>query len=299
MEVSMVAEKVDLELVVEKRAIVGEGSLWDAEKKVMYWVDILSAQVYIYDPDSGQNRTIDTCQAVGTVVPRKSGGLVVALHNGFAQIDLQSEKITPIGEDPERRIPANRFNEGKCDPVGRLWAGTMEFGCAQDAGALYCLDAQQTVSKKIAPVTISNGIVWSADQQTMYFIDTPLNNVRAYDYDIDTGGISNERVICENEGKGGFDGMAIDAEGMLWIAVYGGWAVKRYDPKSGQLLRELGMPFPNVTSCAFGGENLDELYITSACQGMDEQALAAQPLAGSLVKVDPGCQGVDSPPYAG
>ncbi|MGY8827482.1 MAG: SMP-30/gluconolactonase/LRE family protein [Candidatus Latescibacterota bacterium] len=295
----MVAEKIDIQQVIAKRTLVGEGALWDADKKVMYWVDILSAQVYIYDPLSGVNRTIDTCQAVGTVVPRQSGGLVVALHNGFAHIDLDTEKMTPIGEDPERQMPANRFNDGKCDPAGRLWAGTMAFAGTQNAGALYCFDLDHSVTKKITPATVSNGIVWSADNKTMYFIDSPLNSVRAYDYDIDTGAIDHERVVCQNEGAGIFDGMAIDAEGMLWIALYGAAAVKRYDPHSGALLRELSMPFSNVTSCAFGGENLDELYITSACQQMDEATLAQQPLAGSLVKIDPGCRGVVSVAYAG
>ncbi|MFT5378033.1 MAG: sugar lactone lactonase YvrE [Candidatus Latescibacterota bacterium] len=295
----MVAEKIDIQQVIAKRTLVGEGALWDADKKVMYWVDILRAQVYIYDPLSGVNRTIDTCQAVGTVVPRQSGGLVVALHNGFAHIDLDTEKMTPIGEDPERQMPANRFNDGKCDRAGRLWAGTMAFAGTQNAGALYCLDLDHSVTKKITPATVSNGIVWSADNKTMYFIDSPLNSVRAYDYDIDTGAIDHERVVCQNEGAGIFDGMAIDAEGMLWIALYGGAAIKRYDPHSGALLRELSMPFSNVTSCAFGGENLDELYITSACQQMDEGTLAQQPLAGSLVKIDPGCRGVVSVAYAG
>ena len=120
-----------------------------------------------------------------------------------------------------------------------------------------------------------------------------------YDYDIGSGEISNERVVCSNEGEGIFDGRAIDAEGTLWIAIYGGWAVKRYDPKSGQLMRELSMPFSNVTSCAFGGENLDELYITSACQQMSQDDLDKQPLAGSLVKINPDTRGVDSPAFAG
>ena len=295
----MAAEKVDLQQVVPMRTLVGEGSLWDSEKKVLYWIDILSSEVYIYDPASGGNRVINTCQAVGTVVPRQSGGLMVALHNGFAHIDLDTEKLTPIGEDPERGIPANRFNDGKCDPAGRFWAGTMAFDCSDGAGALYCLDTDHTVTKKLGPASISNGIVWTADQKTMYYIDSPLNTVRAYDYDVETGAIDNERVVCSNEGRGIFDGMAIDAEGTLWIAIYGGWAVKRYDPRGGGLMAEYAMPFSNVTSCAFGGEGLDELYVTSACQQMDEQDLADQPLAGSLVKMDPGCRGVDSPAYAG
>lgn len=213
-------EHLDPELVVDKRAGVGEGSLWDSDRNVLYWVDILGHELYVYDPSSGQNRTIPTCQAVGTVVPRKRGGVVLALHNGFAALDLDTEKITPIA-DPERRIPSNRFNDGKCDPAGRFWAGTMEFSGAADCGALYCLDVDHSVSKKVEPVTISNGIVWSADYSTMYYIDTALDTVRAYDYDIDTGNISNERVAVEHQiGDGHFDGMSIDEEGMLWIAVF-------------------------------------------------------------------------------
>ena len=181
-------EKIAPDLVVEKDALIGEGAVWDADDELLYWVDILGHEVYVYDPVSGINRTIPTCQAVGTVVKRQSGGLVVALHNGFAHIDLRTERMVPLGEDPERDLPGNRFNDGKCDPAGRLWAGTMEFGGARDQGALYCLDVDHSVSRKVAPVSISNGIVWSADQQTMYFIDSGLNNVRAYDYCRDSGG---------------------------------------------------------------------------------------------------------------
>lgn len=295
----MTREKVVPELLVAKDALVGEGSIWDIDEQVLYWVDILSHELYVYDPANGSNCTIPTCQTVGTVVVRKSGGLVVALHNGFAHLDLESEKITPLGTDPERSIPANRFNDGKCDPAGRLWAGTMEFKGAKGQGALYCLDTDHSVSKKVSSVSVSNGIVWTADQQTMYFIDSGLNNVRAYDYDIDSGDIRNERVVVENEGAGVFDGMAIDAEDTLWIAVYGGACVKRYNPQDGALVRELQLPMDNVTSCAFGGAKLDELYVTSACQGFDAAARRAQPLAGSLVRLDPGVQGVPAVAYAG
>jgi sugar lactone lactonase YvrE len=295
----MTQKRVDYEVVVEKDAIVGEGSLWDPDEKVLYWIDILSHQLYIYDPASGANRTIETAQAVGTVVKRQKGGLMLALHNGFAHIDPETEKITPVGIDPERSVPANRFNDGKCDPAGRFWAGTMEFGGEKDQGALYCLDVDHTVSKKVSPVSISNGIVWSADHKTMYFIDTGTNNVRAYDYAVDSGAIANERVVVTNEGTGGFDGMAIDAEGLLWIAVFGGGAVRCYDPGSGRLVRSLELPATNITSCAFGGAALDELYVTSACHGLSAAARAEQPLAGSLLKVDPGAVGVPAYAYAG
>ena len=294
----MAEDKVDPELVVEKRTHVGEGSLWDPEEKVLYWVDILSHQLYIYNPASGVNRTIETCQSVGTVVKRASGGLMLALHNGFASLDLETEKITPIA-DPEREIPGNRFNDGKCDPAGRFWAGTMEFNGAPDQGALYCLDADHSVSLKVEPVSISNGIVWTADSETMYYIDTGANNVRAFDYDADTGAISGERVAVTNEGEGHFDGMSIDEEGMLWVAVFGGWGVRRFDPGNGALLRDVRLPMSNVTSCAFGGDQLDELYVTSAVHGMDEAAFREQPLAGSLVRIDPGVCGVPAFSYAG
>ena len=292
-------EHIDPELAVEKRALVGEGSLWDPNSKILYWVDILSHELYLYDPATGQNRTIPTCQSVGTVVPRKSGGVALSLHNGFAALDLDTEKITPIA-DPERDIPANRFNDGKCDPAGRFWAGTMEFNGATDQGALYCLDIDHSVAKKVEPVSISNGIVWSADNSTMYYIDTPLNTVRAYDYDVDTGNISNERVAIEHQGgEGHFDGMSIDEEGMVWIALFGGWGVQRYNPANGELLRSIRLPVEQTTSCAFGGENLDELYVTSAAIGLDDAALAAQPLSGALIVIDPGVRGVPAFSYGG
>ena len=291
-------EHIEPELVVAKRALVGEGSVWDARQKVLYWVDILSHELYIYDPATGENRIVQTCQAVGTVVPRARGGVAVALHNGFALIDLSNDKITPLA-DPERSIPANRFNDGKCDPAGRFWAGTMAFDGDPERGALYCLDVDHGVEKKLDAVTISNGIVWSADHRTMYYVDTGLNNVRGFDYDIDSGEISSERVVIENEGEGHFDGMSIDAEGMVWIALFGGAGVRRYDPGSGSLLRDVSLPISQVTSCAFGGERLDELYITSAATGLDEAALAREPLAGSLVKINPGVRGVEAYAYGG
>ena len=289
---------VDPEVVVRKRSRVGEGSIWDAKKSLLYWVDILSGEVCIFDPVTGENRIIQTCQAVGTVVPRANGGLVVALHNGIASLDPESEKLTLIA-DTEWDIPSNRFNDGKCDPAGRLWAGTMEFGGENGKGALYCFDTDGTVTKKVSPVSISNGIVWSGDQKTMYYIDTPVDNVRAWDFDVETGEIRNERVVIENQGSGHFDGMSIDEEDTLWIAMAGGWEVRRFDPGNGQHLESLRLPVSLVTSCAFGGENLDELYITSISQGFTEEQWKEEPLAGSLLRVKVQARGVPSFPYGG
>ena len=290
--------RVEPEVAVRVEAIVGEGAIWDADKGVLYWLDILGSQLYVFDPKTGQNRAIDVGQTVGTVVPRASGGVMVALHNGFAALDLETEKVTPVA-DPERDIPANRFNDGKCDPAGRFWAGTMEFNGEADRGALYCLEIDHSVSRKVEPVTISNGIVWSLDNRTMYYIDTARDNVRAWDYDLESGDIGNERVVIENEEPGHFDGMTIDEEGMIWIAVFGGWGVWRYDPLSGALLEKVLVPVEQITSCAFGGDNLDELYITSCRYLMDEQALREQPLAGSLLRVKVGARGVPAFAFGG
>ena len=157
--------RVEPEVAGNMETIVGEGAIWDADSQVLYWVDILVSLLFVFDHKTGHNRAIDVGQAVGTVVPRSRGGVMVALHNGFAALDLISEKLTPIA-DPERSIPANRFNDGKCDPAGRFWAGTMEFNGEPDRGALYCLDIDHSVTQKVSPVTISNGIVWSLDSQT-------------------------------------------------------------------------------------------------------------------------------------
>ncbi len=290
----------DVETVVDRRSLVGEGAIWDARRQRLLWVDILGHLLFFYDPATGENRGINLLQAVGTVVPRAKGGVVVALHNGFARLDPETERMTPIA-DPEADLPGNRFNDGKCDPAGRLWAGTMAFDGMRDReqGALYCLDADGTVTRKLGRVSISNGIVWSADARTMYFIDTVKNDVRAFDYDLETGSIANERVTVRNDGDGHFDGMTIDAEGMVWIALFGGGAVKRYDPETGQHLATIELPVTCVTSCAFGGPDLDQLYVTSASYRLTAAELAEQPLAGSLFRAVPGARGVPAFEYGG
>ena len=159
--------------------------------------------------------------------------------------------------------------------------------------------AVATAVREFGGVSISNGIVWSRDQRTMYYVDTGRNDVRAYDYDLDSGAISNERVTVTNGGSGHFDGMTMDQEGMLWIAIFQGSAVRRYHPESGELLATVDLPMSNVTSCAFGGSDLTDLYITSACLRLSEAEREAQPLAGSLVRVVPGVRGLPAVPYAG
>lgn len=282
----------EVELRVDARALVGEGPIWDVERQVLYWVDILSHKLYVYDPVKEENQAFDIGQAVGTVVPRVSGGLMLAMHHGFAAFELATQTLTPI-HDPEAHLPANRFNDGKCDPAGRFWAGTMAFEPKEPVGSLYCMEVDLSVRKVLDKVTISNGITWSLDKSTMYYIDTPTLNVRAFDYDLDSGNISNERVVIEiPKGTGAPDGMDIDAEGMLWIALYGGSRVCRYNPQTGELLHTIPMPASRVTACAFGGRDLDTLFITTACQQMTEEDWQKEPNAGGLFSIKPGYKGV-------
>lgn len=289
----------DVKVLVDIRAQVGEGAIWEPKKQVLYWLDILSSELYEYNPQTGENKSYNVGQHVGTVVPRTSGGLMLALRDGFASFDPNSGKITMIA-DPEANSPGNRFNDGKCDPAGRFWAGTMAYTNQTTQGSLYRMDTDLSVHKLLGNIAISNGIVWSHDKKTMYYIDTLAYNVRAFDYDNETGDIANERVaVTVERGMGGPDGMAIDADGMLWVAHYGGSCVRRWDPSTGKVLDQIDLPCANITSCAFGGDDLATLYITSAAQQMSAEDLAKTPLAGSLFQANPGVKGAATFAFAG
>jgi sugar lactone lactonase YvrE len=290
---------MDVELVVDAKAMVGEGPSWHAASRRLFWVDILEGNVHVYDPAGEHDRIIHVGQMVGAVVPRRDGGLIVAMHHGLASLDLDSGAIRTIA-DPESHLPRNRFNDGKCDPAGRFWAGTMSIDREPNAGSLYCLDTDCQVRQVLGGVTCSNGIAWSLDRSTMYYIDTPTGRVDAFDYDLPTGRIGNRRVVITvPETLGKPDGMAIDAAGMLWIAIWDGGCVTRWNPQTGGLDQTVSIPALHVASCAFGGSNLDELYITTARVRMPEEQLASQPHAGGLFRIHPGVQGPAALEFAG
>jgi sugar lactone lactonase YvrE len=287
------------ELVLDAKATLGEGAIWGADRRVLYWVDIIGCTVHIYDPASEEDRAIDVGQYVGTVVPRRAGGLMLALHHGFASLDLASEQVEIVA-DPEAHLPGNRFNDGKCDPAGRFWAGTLALEGTPEVASLYRLDVDLNVHKMLGEVSCSNGIVWTQDNQTMYYIDTFLQRVDAFDYDLGTGAISGRRTAFEVPSEMGYpDGSTLDGEGMLWVALWQGAAVSRWNPATGELLQVVDVPAPNVTSCAFGGPNLDRLYITTARNGMGEDALKQYPLAGGLFCADVGVTGLPAVEFAG
>jgi sugar lactone lactonase YvrE len=236
---------------------------------------------------------------VTVLVPRASGGFVVGTDKGFASWDPGSQKLDFI-VNPESDRPYIRFNDGAVDARGRFWAGTMnDQDPAAPDGSIYRLDPDGSVHKMETGFTVSNGTAWSPDNKTMYFTDTFRQVILAFDYDLEAGSISNRRPYVRVPEEDGFpDGHTVDSEGFVWSTHWGGWKVTRYDP-AGKKDREIRLPAPNVTKCAFGGENLDELYLTTAWTSMSEEDRKQNPLAGDLFRVKVGIKGLEQPKFAG
>ena len=268
---------------------LGEGPVWDAGDQALYWVDVPEGRVHRMAAD-GSLSSWDTGQPVGAVVPRASGGLVVAVRDGFMALGPASGKLTTLAEVEQDR-PENRMNYGACDRAGRFYAGTMADDERPEAGALYRLDPDLSVTRLLAGVGISNGIGWSPDDRLMYYIDSHAHRVDVFDYDPATGAIDGRRPFAA-VGQGGVvpDGLTVDADGGVWVAVWGGYAVLRHDP-GGQVLEALDLPAARVSSCVFGGPDLDRLYITTAA-GPGESA-------GALFVCEPGVTGQPSHPFRG
>jgi sugar lactone lactonase YvrE len=289
----------ELKLIWDGKAILGEGPVWDHTNGQLIWIDIIGKSLHFFDPAQRAHRTISLDQRIGAAVPRVKGGLILALENGFHELDLETKQLKKL-IDPESDKPGNRFNDGKCDEAGRFWAGTMDMKEERPNGALYCLETNGTLRKAVDSVITSNGIAWSPDNKTMYYIDSPTKRVLAYDFVLESGQISNPRIVVTiPDGEGLPDGMTIDNEGMLWIALWDGWQVSRWDPNSGKKLSSIPVPAARVTSCVFGGENFDELFITTARVGLDEKQLADQPSAGGVFSIKPGYKGKQSCFYGG
>lgn len=283
------------EVVVNCCCLLGEGPVWDAASKFIYWVDILNGNIHGFCTTQNKHRILPVKDVVGAVALCTNGDFIAALKSGLAFVNRDSGEVKLL-HHPEVHLPENRFNDGKCDPAGRFWVGTMTLSEKAKAGNLYMIEQDLSHSVKIAGVTVSNGIAWSPDQKTFYYIDTPTFQVVAYDYDIETGNITNKRVAIAISKKEGFpDGMTIDTEGMLWIAHWDGWQVARWHPRSGKKLLSIPLPAARITSCTFGGEDLQDLYITSASVGLTEKQHEEQPLAGSLFVVkNCGFQGTET-----
>ena len=270
------------QVITNHSCLLGESPVWDSAQQRFLWIDILAGEIHQYFTTTQVHRIFKTGQVPGALALCASGNLVAALQNGFALVSLEKETILWL-TDPESGKPDNRFNDGKCDPAGRFWAGTMNLSGKKGAGSLYALEAGGTVVCKIPEVSVSNGLAWSPDHTRFYFIDTAEGAVAAFDYDITSGHISNKSTaITIPPQMGKPDGMTIDTEGMLWVALWKGWGVARCNPRTGEILQQIKLPVSQVTSCTFGGKEWRDLYITTAKTGLSQEDIKNQPLAGSV-----------------
>lgn len=276
------------EILNDAAATLGEGPAWDVKTGTLYWVDILEKQIHYHRGDG--NGFIQLDEMPGCLAPCKDGTIILAARASIRILDPVTANQAALVSVTE---PANnRFNDGKCDPAGRFLAGTMNMDEKTPSGALYSFDGAD-ISCLLDSIRISNGLAWSPDYRTLYYIDTPTREVSAFDYDLATGKIANSRVsITVPETLGWPDGMTADTNGNLWIAMWGGAQVTRWNPQNGKLLEQIPLPAKNVTSCVFGGANLDELYITSARVGLDKADLTAYRHSGGLMRVKTKVQGM-------
>jgi sugar lactone lactonase YvrE len=282
--------------VADVHATLGEGPVWVAREAALYWLDIKGRKIFRLS-DGGELSQWPTPFRVGSIAPRSSGGFIAGTDQGIAEIDLSSGRLN-ILFNPEEELPSNRFNDGKVDRSARFWAGTMDDEEKKASGTLYRFEHDLGWTAVDTDYKVTNGPAFSPDGKLMYHNDSGRQLTYVFDLDED-GNASNRRTFLQfGEGDGFPDGMTVDAEGCPWIAFWDGWCVRRFSP-GGELLQKLQMPVARPTSCAFGGPNLDRLYITSASIGLDETALSMQPNAGGLFMVTPGVQGIADIPFAG
>ena len=288
----------DLELVLDARAELGEGPLWDDQRQCLLFVDIMRGDVHAYDPARGADRIVNVGRPVGAIALTGRGDWVLAAGRGFVRADSDTGRTTPIVE-VEAEAARTRMNDGAVDPAGRFWAGSCSLVGEPDRGALYRLDPDGRVHRMLSPVTTSNGIDWSPDGRTMYYVDTRTRRIDVFAFDVLTGSPTDRRTFVDFAGETGRpDGLVVDEEGAVWVALWEGGAIRRYLP-DGQLDRTVPVPARLTTKCAFGGPALDELYVTTATRGLDAQARAAQPQAGGLFRLRPGVRGQPSRRFAG
>ncbi|MBW8740383.1 MAG: SMP-30/gluconolactonase/LRE family protein [Streptomyces turgidiscabies] len=285
-----------LDVAVQAQAALGEGPTWDAAASRLIWIDILGSRVNTYDPSTGRRTVMATEQHVGAAKPRAGGGLVLNLRDGVALYDDEgADPATGFRWLHHEPTPGRRANDAAVAPDGSLWAGTMRYDEAPGGGTLSRLTGDGDVSVVLDDVAVSNGTGWSPDGRLMYYIDSPTRRVDVFDVSADGRSVGNRRQLALIEEGAGFpDGLTVDADGCVWVALWGGAAVRRYTP-AGTLDRTITLPTPLATACAFGGPDLTDLYITTARVGLSDP----DPMSGSLLVVPGAGKGVAQPAFAG
>jgi len=278
------------DVAVRATAELGEGPTWDATAGRLIWVDILSARVHTYDPATGRHTTLATEQHVGAAKPRTGGGLVVNLRDGVGLYDSASA-FSWLVRDP---VPGRRGNDAAIAPDGSLWAGTMRYDETAGGGTLSRIGSDGSVAEILPDVAVSNGTGWSPDGRLMYYVDSPTRRIDVFD--VAGESVTGRRPLAHIEDGAGFpDGLCVDTDGCVWVALWDGGAVRRYTP-DGTLDRVIRLPFPRPTACAFGGPGLSDLYVSSARVGL---GAAAPPLAGSVLVIADAGRGLAQPAFAG
>jgi sugar lactone lactonase YvrE len=286
----------EFEVAVAPAAQLGEGPRWDAATQTLLWVDIPAKLVQRYDPATGTNTTQQVADVVSLALPRRRGGVVIGLPDGLHLLERERSSLLATIE-PEQA--GTRTNDGACDVAGRLWVGTMALDERSSLGALYRVDTDLGVTRVLTGTTISNGLGWSPSATSFYFIDSPTCRIDVFDFDAASGALENRRPLAAVDVEGAVpDGLNVDAEGGVWIALHGGWGLRRYSP-NGELIAEVRLPVARITSCCFGGPELCDLYVTTRREGLSESERAGQPLAGALLRLDVGVAGLPTHAFAG
>ncbi len=279
-------------------SLLGEGPVWSPRDDALYWVDILTPSIHRFDVATGKDTETKLGSMLSLVIPKATGGLLIATPNGLMTVG-DNGTLTRLSH-PEADRPGNRYNDGKCDRMGRLWVGTMDMGVAPNRGNLFRVDADGSWKKMDTGFTVANGLGWSPDNTRMYFTDSHRKLIYQYDFDFIEGTIGNRRPLISLDASAGSpDGLTVDADGCLWVALWDEWCVARFDPDGREMTR-IRMPVPRPTSCCFGGPNLDVLYVTSARVRLGQDVLKSAPLSGSLFAVHiPHVRGLPETIFAG
>ena len=284
--------------VVKGHDALGESAIWCARTRRLWWVDITKPCLQSFEPATGEHRVIALPgQFCGCIALRATGGLVLAIERSLHAFDPQTGALTILVKT-ETDQPDNRLNDGRCDRRGRLWIGTMDADIRAPSGSFYRIGPDGTVTRMFDGVTVPNSTAFSPDDRTLYFADTPRHQILAFDFDIVAGTIANRRVFVDLTNRRGLpDGSCVDAEGFLWNAEFAGARLVRYAP-DGRVDRTVEMPVKHTTSCCFGGDNLDTLFVTTASFPLSEEERKTSP-AGSLFALQPGVRGLPEAAFGG
>jgi sugar lactone lactonase YvrE/DNA-binding IclR family transcriptional regulator len=281
------------------RALLGEGPIWSTRDQALIWVDILAPAVHWHTPADKHSRHTPLGTMVSMAMPQASGGLLLATPGGLMNLDTEDGALRLVAH-PEAERSGQRYNDGKCDRLGRLWISSMDMGAAPNRGALYRVDPDGSAQRMDSGFTVPNGLGFSPDNRRLYFTDTFRKTIYQYDFDFAAGTIAQRRPMIVFDDKDGKpDGLTVDSEGCLWVAVWDAWRVSRFSPEGEELMR-IRLPVPRPTSCCFGGPALRTLYVTSASVRLSSDALAAAPLSGALFALEvPGVSGLPEVGFTG